>query len=306
MKDISNKISTLRTASAVATLHYPASLSDLVKGGVTPKGNIFEIAKTAALIAAKQTPILIPFCHPVSIDGMAISYEHDDRSVQVRVTAQSVGRTGIEMEVLTAATVAALNLYDLLKPFSTDLSIGEVCLEKKNGGKSEKWNRIKSGTTAAVLTISDTVAAGKKQDGSGQEIKDRLSALGVSIHEARVVADEPAEIRACVESWIKDRVPFIFTTGGTGLGPRDKTIEALTTIIERPVPGIAEAMRSHGSARTPLAMLSRSLAGTSGSSIIVALPGSRRGVSESLDAIFPAVFHGTGIMNGGGHDDSGG
>lgn len=304
MKDISNKISTLRTATARATLHYPADLTDLVQTGITPKGNIFEISKTAALIASKQTPILIPFCHPVSIDGMSISFEHEGASVHIRVTAQSVGRTGIEMEVLTAATVAALNLYDLLKPFTTDLSISGVALEKKNGGKSEKWNRVKPGTMAAVLTISDTVAAGKKPDGSGKEIQYRLAQCGVEIHEARVVADEPADIRACVQGWIHARVPFIFTTGGTGLGPRDKTVEALQTIIERPVPGIAEAMRGHGGSRTPLAMLSRSFAGTAGSSIIVALPGSRRGVSESLDAIFPAVFHGAGIMKGGGHDDS--
>ena len=303
MKDIAARINTLRIATASARLKYSPDVEEIVAKGITPKGNIYEISKTAALIGAKQTPMLIPFCHPLSIDGMSVTFEKEPGSIIVRVEAKSIGRTGLEMEVLTAASVAALNLYDLLKPYDAEMSIEKIQLDKKTGGKSEKWNRIKEGTTAAVLTVSDTVAAGKKPDGSGTAIKDRLTSLGVTVADYRVVADEPQQIQQWVEKWIAEKIPFIFTTGGTGLGPRDVTVETLEKLIQRPVPGIAEAMRVHGGQRTPVAMLSRSVAGTADQSIIVAFPGSTRGVTESMDAIFPAVFHGAGILRGGRLDD---
>jgi cyclic pyranopterin monophosphate synthase len=104
-----------------------------------------------------------------------------------------------------------------------------------------------------------------------------------------------------IKDWVDKDIPFIFTTGGTGLGPRDKTTDAIKELFERDAPGIAEAMRSFGQQRTPFAMLSRSTAGIVGKSIVVALPGSSNGARESLEAILPGVFHGRDMILGGGH-----
>ncbi len=101
--------------------------------------------------------------------------------------------------------------------------------------------------------------------------------------------------------WVALDIPFIFTTGGTGLGPRDRTVEAVKSIIERDADGISEAMRSFGQMRTPLAMMSRSIAGSINHSLIVTLPGSSDGVRESLEAILPAVFHARKMLKGGDH-----
>ena len=94
---------------------------------------------------------------------------------------------------------------------------------------------------------------------------------------------------------------FVFTTGGTGLGPRDVTVEAVNQIIDREAPGIAEAMRDHGGMRTPVAMFSSAIAGTVEETLIVTLPGSTKGVEECLDAILPTIFHVNEILKGGGH-----
>jgi molybdenum cofactor synthesis domain-containing protein len=96
-------------------------------------------------------------------------------------------------------------------------------------------------------------------------------------------------------------VSLVLTTGGTGLGPRDVTVEATRRIIEREIPGVMEASRSYGQSRTPYAMLSRGVAGVCGGSIVVNLPGSSKGAAESMDAVFPAILHGFAMIRGGGH-----
>ena len=106
------------------------------------------------------------------------------------------------------------------------------------------------------------------------------------------------KLKCCI---IKADVQFIFTTGGTGLGPRDNTTNAVREILERDADGITEAMRSFGQMRTPLAMMSRSIAGTISNTLIVTLPGSTNGARESLEAILPGVFHARKMMEGGNH-----
>ena len=113
--------------------------------------------------------------------------------------------------------------------------------------------------------------------------------------------DEKEQIESRLRELIAEQTDLIITTGGTGFGPRDVTVEATQNVIEREAPGIAEATRSYGQDRTPYAMLSRSLAGVSGRSIIVNMPGSSKGAEESLNAIFPGIFHAYGMFRGGGH-----
>jgi cyclic pyranopterin monophosphate synthase len=116
-----------------------------------------------------------------------------------------------------------------------------------------------------------------------------------------IVPDDKETIQQRILQWVKEDIPFIFTTGGTGLGPRDNTVEAVKEIIERDADGITEAMRHHGQMRTPLAMMSRGIAGSINHTLIVTLPGSTKGAQESLEGILPAVFHARKMMLGGGH-----
>src|SRR3954469_19115960 len=116
-----------------------------------------------------------------------------------------------------------------------------------------------------------------------------------------IVADEKDTIQDKIRQWVSEDIQFIFTTGGTGLGPRDNTVTAVREILERDAAGIAEAMRAYGQIRTPMAMMSRGVAGSIGHTLIVTLPGSSDGARESLEAIIPAVFHARKMMKGGGH-----
>lgn len=304
MIDITSKQVSFRTAVAEGFLQCQSATVAMIRNGTLPKGEPFGIAKAAGLLASKKTDDLIPHCHPVSIDSMEIEFEVQDEGVFLRVTGKSIGRTGIEMEVLTACSVAALTLYDLFKPVDKDQEIRSIKLVDKTGGKSQAKKDIQEHYTAAILTCSDSVYEGQGEDRSGKKLREILEDLGIRVVDAKVVPDDEAFIRDAVSSWAKEDIPFVFTTGGTGLGPRDLTVEALRPLFHREIPGIPEAMRMHGLARTPRAILSRSVAGSIHNTLVVTLPGSTAGVKESLDAILPGVFHVREMLLGGKHHGS--
>jgi molybdenum cofactor synthesis domain-containing protein len=152
-------------------------------------------------------------------------------------------------------------------------------------------------TDALVLTISDGVTAGSRVDESGEQLDTRLRALGFSVTRA-VTADEPDDIATIVSRAADSGVRLIVTTGGTGLGPRDRTPEALGAIVDYLIPGFGEAMRAVGRASTPMASLSRSFGAVRGRTLILALPGSPRGATESLGAVEPLLEHSLEMLAG--------
>lgn len=316
MRDITSKQITLRSARAVSVIFCSAETIDLIRKEELPKGNLFDVARAAGFIGAKLTPQLLPHCHPVGIDGMDIQFsflseeQHAElfekstferNGIVILGEAKSIGRTGIEMEMLTAVSVAALEIYDMLKPVDTSLEIGHIKLLKKTGGKSDRKKYFSSSPTCAVLVCSDSTADGKREDKSGMLIRQMLESINATVVDYQVVPDQKDRIQEQIQKWVADDVHFIFTTGGTGLGPRDNTVEAVSEILERDADGITEAIRNYGQMRTPLAMMSRAVAGSIAQTLIVTLPGSSSGAKESMEAILPAIFHARKMMKGGGH-----
>jgi len=155
---------------------------------------------------------------------------------------------------------------------------------------------------ALVLTVSDGVAAGVRDDESGRLLAARLSELGFLVEQA-VVPDEIERIAAVVGDAVAAGARLVISTGGTGLGPRDVTPQALARVLDYEIPGFAEQMRAFGRAKTPLADLSRSLAGVVDGTLVVAVPGSASGATESLTAIEPLLEHALETL--GGHTQHG-
>jgi len=316
MRDITHKQISLRTARATGIIFCSAATISMIENNELPKGNLFDVARAAAFVGAKSTPLLLPHCHPVAIDGMEVIFEflnkekhaaHFDENVfgkhgiVITGEAKSIGRTGIEMEMLTAVSIAALEIYDMLKPVDTQLEIGHIKLLEKKGGKSDRKKYFATPPTCAVLVCSDSTAKGKREDSSGKLIQQMLEEVNANVKYCKILPDSKEQIQQQIKDWVKEDIHFIFTTGGTGLGPRDNTVSAVKEILERDADGVSEAIRNYGQMRTPLAMMSRGIAGSIAQTLIVTLPGSSDGARESLEAILPAVFHARKMMKGGGH-----
>ena len=304
MVPITHKSTTLRKAIAQAIVRVSKPETILaIQNRTVPKGEVLECARVAGLFAAKRTADLIPDCHPLPIEYTAVRYELGELEVHIQVEIHTLYKTGVEVEAMHAASVVALTMYDMLKPIDKGVSIEQIKLLEKKGGKSDRNAALGQARKAAILVCSDTLAAGQGQDRSGEVIREKLVQLGITVADKRIVADEVNAIQAAAKDFVAQGVDLLLVTGGTGLSPRDVTPEALEPLMDRRIPGVEEAIRAYGQQRLATAMLSRSLAGQMGKTLVLALPGSPAGAAEGMDAVFPAVLHVFTVMEGARHSD---
>jgi molybdenum cofactor biosynthesis protein MoaC len=302
MVDITNKISTLRAATATAIVKVSKQETiDAVVNNLVPKGNVFEMAKTAGLFAVKNTHLSIPDCHPLPIEFTAVECNIEGLEIHIIFKVKTVYKTGVEVEAMHGASIVALTMYDMLKPIDKEIEISTIKLINKEGGKSSFKNKFPNVIKAAVFVCSDSIFAGDKEDRSGKVIVEKLDSYGVETSHYEIIPDELDIIQEKTKAFAKENQLVIFT-GGTGLSPRDVTPEALTPLLESRIPGIEEAIRNYGQQRMPYAMLSRTVAGTLGKTVVLALPGSTNGARESMDAVFPHLLHVFHILKGKNHD----
>ena len=152
--------------------------------------------------------------------------------------------------------------------------------------------------SAHVVTISDGAFHGQRDDASGPLLVSLLSRAGFEVGGPEIVPDEAERIYEAVATAVARGVDLVVATGGTGLGPRDVTPQTMSTVIDYEVPGIGEAMRRAGAGSTPMAALSRSMAGVRERTLIISVPGSPKGASESLEAVMPIVGHAIQLLHG--------
>ena len=304
MVPITHKSNTLRKAIAQAIVRVSKPETVLaIRNRTVPKGEVLECARVAGLFAAKRTADMIPDCHPLPIEYTAVRYELGELEIQIQVEIHTIYKTGVEVEAMHAASVVALTMYDMLKPIDKGVSIEQIKLLQKKGGKSDRNATLGQARRAAILVCSDTLAAGQGQDRSGEVIREKLVQLGITVAEKRIVADEVTAIQAAAKDFVAQGLDLLLVTGGTGLSPRDVTPEALEPLLDRRIPGVEEAIRAYGQQRLATAMLSRSLAGQIGKTLVLALPGSPAGAAEGMDAVFPAVLHVFTVMEGARHSE---
>ncbi|WP_082468065.1 bifunctional molybdenum cofactor biosynthesis protein MoaC/MoaB [Leifsonia sp. Leaf264] len=321
MIDVGAKDVTRRVALAAGRLTTTPDVVALVIADGMPKADVLATARIAGIQGAKRTSELIPLCHLLPLDSVKLEFGFDDDSIDIRARVSVTGRTGVEMEALTAVAIAGLTLHDMVKAVDPGAVLGGIRLLEKTGGKRGHW--VAEGAAgdaladsavtdaaaeaapltvlgaAVVIVASTSAAAGASTDRTGPVIADWLRAAGYTVDAPVVVAD--ADIATALGDALAASPRIILTTGGTGLHPQDRTPEATSAVLDRELPGIAEAIRAAGRAATPTAALSRAVAGVAGDTIIVNLPGSPGGVRDGLGVLGDVLQHLVDQLAGGGH-----
>ncbi|OGR86879.1 MAG: bifunctional molybdenum cofactor biosynthesis protein MoaC/MoaB [Elusimicrobia bacterium RIFCSPHIGHO2_02_FULL_57_9] len=310
MIHVGDKTPTFREAQAQGSIQMGEKAFYSLTRNELPKGNAMALAEAAGIMAAKKTSDLLPLCHPLALDQVKIQCIPDEtrHAVLVSCTASAYAKTGVEMEALIGVTHALLCLYDLIKGIDPVLTLSQIKLVYKRGGRSGHWVAPDaqkkpgfSGIRAAVVTISDRVFRQEMENISGPLLANSLGQLGATVVRQEQVPDEQTAI-AQILTALANEVELIITTGGTGLSPRDVTPETINRLCDRIIPGIGERLRSLGAQNTAMACLSRSVGGLIGKTLVIALPGSQRAVIEGLSILEKLVPHALHIARGGNHE----
>jgi cyclic pyranopterin monophosphate synthase len=321
MADVRRKRITARRAVAIGELSASAAAFAQIVERRLPKGDAMVMAEIAGLQGAKNASQLMPLCHPLPLEYIDVRCEPiiERHAIRVYCEVATFARTGVEMEALAGASAALLTLYDLTKPVEPALAIGGVRLLFKEGGKKGLWlhpdgmtdaerERYKprgvsklDNVSAAVITLSDRASRGEYADASGPLLVERLRNLGADVSDVELHPDEPEPLAARLRELAGQGVQLVLCTGGTGLGPRDRTPEALAMVADRHVDGIGELFRSESSQYTTMAWLSRAEAVLVDRTLVIALPGSAKAVAQGMEILAPVLAHALSMVAGEAH-----
>ncbi|TVQ07286.1 MAG: bifunctional molybdenum cofactor biosynthesis protein MoaC/MoaB [Balneolaceae bacterium] len=292
MINISHKRNSLRYAKATGKLITTPDVIGKVRNKQVPKGDVLEVSRSAGILAGKRTSEWIVFCHSMPVDWIEITYELQTESIIFYAEAEAVWKTGVEMEAVTAVMAAMLNAYDMLKPLDADITMTEIRLLEKRGGKSDMTDIFTPPVKTALISVDTAKKEGARADRSAEVIREFLKNEPVELAFESIIEEKYEAVKQQLLKITEQKsVELIILCGSTGPAPKDIVPNVIREISDREVPGISHAIYKYGIERTPFAMMSDQTAGIRNGVLMIALPGSSRGSMESMHALFPGLLH---------------
>jgi len=315
MFDVGARDEAARRAVAEGVLVASEEIVRAVAERRLAKGDALALAEVAGILAVKHVPQIIPLCHNIPIDKVAVTCTPEASSgrIVVRAEVTCTARTGVEIEAIAAVQAALLCIYDLTKSLSPSVRFDSVRLVEKSGGKNGHWTEsggferlARPALRAGIVIVSDRSSRSGREDSSGSALAEACAGRGWMPSPACVVPDEVDAIQGAVRSLVDEGHDVILLSGGAGIGPRDRTSEALEPLFRCRVPGFGELARLAGARQTRRSWLGRGGAGVIDSTLVVMTPGSPRGARHTLEALGELIEHAIPMVRGDDHDDHGG
>lgn len=309
MINVGNKIPTSRTAFAQGKIYIGEEAFRHIQNKTMPKGDPLVLSEIAGINGAKCAYQFIPLCHPLSLEQVVVYTVPDESefSIMVYCLASAYEKTGVEMEALAGVNAALLSIYDLCKIVTPDLAISDIRLLFKEGGKSGVWIHSQgipdqfrdilespqeplANVSTMVFEMSDRAYQGvENYPDVGVFLKEELAKLGAEPVGYELLPDNKDMIKQKITQAASDSYDLIMLHGGTGITASDATATALTEVADRVLPGIGELLRKNGANFTPYSWLSCSMAAVVNGTLVVAIPGSKNAIFESM-SILPEIL----------------
>jgi molybdenum cofactor biosynthesis protein MoaC len=289
--DVSNKGETLRRATSQAVLRINPEIIKQIKNESSEIA-LSESAKIAATLAAKKTWELIPSSNLSQFDNVKVELSVRNEVIEIVVELQGVCKSDLEIESLTAVSIAALSVYDMLRSSEGSVMIESIRLLRKSDEILELSEKVARKIKTAVLFINVSEHLLEKDKQAEKFTIDALTKKNADIVESKIISNTQNEIEYNIKQFCDEKnVDLLITFGGIGITSEDIVPEVTMKLIEKKIDGISEILRFYGQKKSPLVAFSRGVAGIRGSSLIINLPGNIREISESLDLLFPRILY---------------
>jgi cyclic pyranopterin monophosphate synthase len=305
MINVGKKVSTSRCALAQGKIFVGEDAFMQIKNKTMPKGDPLVLSEIAGINGAKCAYQFIPLCHPLNLEQVIVYTvpNEEEYSIMVYCLASAFAKTGVEMEALAGVNAALLSIYDLCKIVNADLSISNIRLLFKQGGKSGLWIHSQgipeelraildipqqplANIRTKVFEMSDRAYRGAPNyPDVGIFLKSELEKLGASPVDYELLPDDKDKLKQNIKQAATDSYDLIMLHGGTGISSRDITSAAVAEVADRILPGIGELLRKYGESYTPYSWLSCSIAAVVQRSLVVAIPGSKNAIYESMSVL---------------------
>ncbi|KAA3610222.1 MAG: bifunctional molybdenum cofactor biosynthesis protein MoaC/MoaB [Calditrichaeota bacterium] len=287
MDDSSSKPEAQQSAKAEGKIYFSNGAREILLADNNPKADVITAAKVAGIQAAKRTSEFIPFHHANSLNWVELDFSSSEDHIKIESTVKAVTRSGLEMEALTAVSVAALTILDICKDHDQQVNIQDIKIVPKVSKK--KMLTVKTPLKVGVLVISDRITAGLADDEVGQMLQSGFAKAGYHANNYSIISNDADKLIEKVQEWLEQNIELIITTGGNGIGPRDITLTSLEPFFDFRMEGLEQTLHSIAQVNNNGFYIDRLAAGKIGKTIVICLPIDNALAQDALNVILPNI-----------------